>query len=300
MEHALELMPEIVGDESVGVKYAINGLLSLTPDGMPLLGETPEVEGPVVGRRRVGQGGPGRRPSGRRVDGRTASPRSTCSRRTSRASTSTRRRARTSARAPRRASTRPTASSTPASSGRSNRDIRLPPFHAREQELGAVFFEAAGWERPHWYESNAPLLEEYGARRPRQARVGRPLVVADHQRRAPRDARSRRRCSTSAPSPSSTSPAPARWTPCSASRCARWTCRSGASSTRRCSRRAAASAPTSRSCGSATSRFRVVTGGAHGMADLKWFADHPPRTARPGPRPHVGVDDARALGAARA
>jgi glycine/D-amino acid oxidase-like deaminating enzyme len=45
MEHALELMPEIVGDESVGVKYAINGLLSLTPDGMPLLGETHEVRG---------------------------------------------------------------------------------------------------------------------------------------------------------------------------------------------------------------------------------------------------------------
>ena len=45
MEHALELMPEIVGDETVGVKYAINGLLSLTPDGLPLLGETPEVKG---------------------------------------------------------------------------------------------------------------------------------------------------------------------------------------------------------------------------------------------------------------
>ena len=45
MEHALELMPEIVGDESVGIKYAINGLLSLTPDGLPILGETPEVEG---------------------------------------------------------------------------------------------------------------------------------------------------------------------------------------------------------------------------------------------------------------
>ena len=62
MEDALELMPEIVGDESVGVKYAINGLIALTPDGMPLLGETPEVkglwsaaavwvkEGPAVGR----------------------------------------------------------------------------------------------------------------------------------------------------------------------------------------------------------------------------------------------------------
>ena len=45
MEQALELMPEIVGDESVGIKYAINGLLSLTPDGLPLLGETPEVKG---------------------------------------------------------------------------------------------------------------------------------------------------------------------------------------------------------------------------------------------------------------
>ena len=45
MEDALDLMPEIVGDESVGVKYAINGLISLTPDGMPILGETPEVKG---------------------------------------------------------------------------------------------------------------------------------------------------------------------------------------------------------------------------------------------------------------
>ena len=54
MEQALELMPEIVGDESVGIKYAINGLLSLTPDGLPLLGETPEVRGPVVARPRCG------------------------------------------------------------------------------------------------------------------------------------------------------------------------------------------------------------------------------------------------------
>src|SRR5262249_13441825 len=45
LEDALELVPEILGDESVGIKYAINGLLSLTPDGLPLLGETPEVQG---------------------------------------------------------------------------------------------------------------------------------------------------------------------------------------------------------------------------------------------------------------
>ncbi len=45
MEQALELMPDILGDERVGVRYAINGLLSLTPDGFPCLGETPEVKG---------------------------------------------------------------------------------------------------------------------------------------------------------------------------------------------------------------------------------------------------------------
>ena len=94
MEQALELMPEIVGDESVGVRYAINGLLSVTYDGLPLLGETPEVGGPVVGGRDLDQGGPRRRQDGRRADGRTASPRSTCTSPTSRAPTRTRRRKR--------------------------------------------------------------------------------------------------------------------------------------------------------------------------------------------------------------
>jgi glycine/D-amino acid oxidase-like deaminating enzyme len=62
LAEALELMPELLGDEKVGIRYAINGLISMTPDGHPLLGETPEVaglwsaaaswikEGPGVGR----------------------------------------------------------------------------------------------------------------------------------------------------------------------------------------------------------------------------------------------------------
>jgi glycine cleavage system aminomethyltransferase T/glycine/D-amino acid oxidase-like deaminating enzyme len=37
------------------------------------------------------------------------------------------------------------------------RNLRLPPYYARLKELGAVFFEAAGWERPQWFESNANL-----------------------------------------------------------------------------------------------------------------------------------------------
>src|ERR1051325_4458824 len=67
----------------------------------------------------------------------------------------------------------------------SNRDVRLAPFHDRERELGATFFEAAGWERPHWYESNAALLEEYGDRVARReaewdSRWWSPIINAEH------------------------------------------------------------------------------------------------------------------------
>ena len=67
----------------------------------------------------------------------------------------------------------------------SNREVRLSPFYAREQELGAVFYETAGWERPWWYESNAGLLEEYGDRvMPREAewesRWWSPIINAEH------------------------------------------------------------------------------------------------------------------------
>jgi glycine cleavage system aminomethyltransferase T len=39
----------------------------------------------------------------------------------------------------------------------SPRPLRTSPFYPRQQELGAVFLEANGWERPHWYEANAQL-----------------------------------------------------------------------------------------------------------------------------------------------
>ncbi|MTD15325.1 FAD-dependent oxidoreductase [Nakamurella sp. YIM 132087] len=40
-----------------------------------------------------------------------------------------------------------------------SRPLRTSPFYPRQQELGAVFLEANGWERPHWYEANAGLLD---------------------------------------------------------------------------------------------------------------------------------------------
>ncbi|EGP89308.1 unnamed protein product [Zymoseptoria tritici ST99CH_1A5] len=42
----------------------------------------------------------------------------------------------------------------------SPRNLRLSPFHARQQELGAFFLESRGWERPHWYEANASLVKD--------------------------------------------------------------------------------------------------------------------------------------------
>jgi len=54
-------------------------------------------------------------------------------------------------------------------------------------KLGATFFETAGWERPHWYESNAALVEQYGeavmAREHEwDARWWSPIINAEHLR----------------------------------------------------------------------------------------------------------------------
>ena len=40
LEQAYELMPELLGAEGAEIRYAINGLLSLTCDGAPILGES--------------------------------------------------------------------------------------------------------------------------------------------------------------------------------------------------------------------------------------------------------------------
>ena len=73
----------------------------------------------------------------------------------------------------------------PAEQWESDRRVKLPPYYEREQELQAVFYEAAGWERPHWYESNAPLLEEFADRITRReaewdARWWSPIINAEH------------------------------------------------------------------------------------------------------------------------
>ena len=275
MQHALELMPEIVGDESVGVKYAINGLLSLTPDGLPVLGETPEVkglwsaaavwvkEGPGVGRALAEwmvEGEP-------EIDLQASD--------VARFHEHQKSVEHVKARA-REHFNKTYGIVHPGEQWESNRGVRLSPFHARERELDAVFYEAAGWERPHWYESNRPLLEEFSGQVAERevewdARWWSPIINAEHlamrERAAMFDLTAF--CIFDVIGPGALEAVQRvavrqmdvklgrvvytpLLTPLGGFRSDLTIMRIG------------------------DEHFRVVTGGAHGMADLKWFADHLP------------------------
>jgi glycine cleavage system aminomethyltransferase T len=62
-----------------------------------------------------------------------------------------------------------------------HRNLRLTAFHRRKEELAAVFFEDAGWERPQWYESNEKLpLPDSPRRSGWEARHWSPIIAAEH------------------------------------------------------------------------------------------------------------------------
>ena len=184
LEQALELMPEIVGDESVGQRYAINGLLSVTHDGAPLLGETPEVGGLWSAAAIWIKEGPGaaRAVAEWMVHG--ESEIDVFDSNIARAYRHQKTRSHVRARAD-EGFNKMYGIIHPAEQWASDREVKLSPFHPRERDLGAAFYEAAGWERPQWYESNAPLLEEFGDRIARresewEARWWSPIINAEH------------------------------------------------------------------------------------------------------------------------
>jgi glycine cleavage system aminomethyltransferase T/glycine/D-amino acid oxidase-like deaminating enzyme len=60
------------------------------------------------------------------------------------------------------------------------RPLRTSPFFPRQEQLGAYFLEAAGWERPHWYEANADLATgELPPRDAWSARHWSPVAAAE-------------------------------------------------------------------------------------------------------------------------
>ena len=184
LEQALELMPELLGDERAGIRYAINGLISMTPDGHPLLGEMPEArglwaaaaswikEGPGCGRA-VAELMSGKVPA---VDVHEADA--------ARFYPHQRTVAHVRARA-HEGFNKMYGIVHPAEQWESGRPVRVSPVYDRERELGAFFYETVGWERPFWYASNAPLLERYAGRlmeRPAEweSRWWSPVINAEH------------------------------------------------------------------------------------------------------------------------
>jgi glycine cleavage system aminomethyltransferase T/glycine/D-amino acid oxidase-like deaminating enzyme len=184
LEKALELMPDLLGDERAGVRYAINGLISMTPDGHPVLGETPEVpglwsvaaswikEGPGIGRA-VAEWMSGVTPE---IDiHETDISRFYGHQRTT---------AHVTARA-REGFNKMYGIVHPAEQWESGRPLRVSPAYQAERALGAVFYETAGWERPFWYESNAGLLDKYANRlmdrgSEWESRWWSPIINAEH------------------------------------------------------------------------------------------------------------------------
>ncbi len=178
LEQAMELMP-MLGEAEM--RYGINGLLSLTPDAMPLVGET-EVrglwscaaiwikEGPGTGRALaewMTQGYPEIDPHASDV---------------ARFYDYQRSEAHVLARCAEHFN-KTYGIVHPREQWESERNVRTSPFHPATQALGAVYFEAGGWERPHWYESNAHLVEKYSiANRPHEwdSRWWSPIQNAEH------------------------------------------------------------------------------------------------------------------------
>jgi glycine cleavage system aminomethyltransferase T/glycine/D-amino acid oxidase-like deaminating enzyme len=270
---ALELMPDLLGDERVGIRYAINGLISMTPDGHPVLGETPEVpglwsvaaswikEGPGIGRA-VAEWMCGLPPE---IDIHEAD--------IARFYGHQRTAAHVTARA-REGFNKMYGIVHPAEQWESGRPVRLSPVYDRERDLGASFIETAGWERPNWYESNAGLLERYAGRLMEreaewEARWWSPIIHAEHLQL-------RSSCGLVDLS------AFAVFDVVGAGALAAVQSVAVAQMDVRVGRVVYTSLLDERGGfrGDLTimrlgpRRFRVVTGGATGMADLKWFADH--------------------------
>jgi len=274
LEQAYELMPELLGADGAEIRYAINGLLSLTCDGAPILGES-HVQGLWTASAVWIKEGPG---VGRAVAEWMTQGWSEIDLAHSDI-------ARFHPHQLRREHTRLRTTESfiktygiihPAEQYESDRDQRRSPMYESEQKLGAVFYETAGWERPFWYESNAGLVEQYGdAVMPREhewdSRWWSPIINAEHLRL--REAAGvidltafqildiegpgaldtvQRTCVAQCDVPVGK----VVYTPVLD---AHGGFRSDLTVMRL-----------------ADDHFRVVTGGAHGMADRKWFTDHLP------------------------
>ena len=175
-----EVLPSLRG---VGLTRKFNGLFSFTTDGFPVLGESPQVQGFWSAQAVwiTHAGGVGKAVAEWIVNGEPTSDLREChirrfhphaySRPYVRARAAQQYREVYDIIHPRQQMTNP-------------RNLRLTPFYARQQELGGIFFENAGWERPQWYDANEGLLDSLTvtgeSRAGWETREWSPTVAAEH------------------------------------------------------------------------------------------------------------------------
>lgn len=179
MENAVKRIPALAGAEIVRL---IHGPEAFTPDGEFILGEAPEVAGFFVAagfcaHGIAGAGGAGRIVADWIVDGDPGLDLWHMDLRRFGAQYRSRRLVAERARE---------IYGTyydiryPNQERETGRGLRLSPAYPRLCELGAVFGEKSGWERPNWFERNAKDGNE--ARRPRgfAGRYWSPAIEAEH------------------------------------------------------------------------------------------------------------------------
>ncbi len=180
-----ELLPAL-GDSKV--EEAFNGIFSFTPDGFSIMGEHRELSGFWVAEAVWVTHSAGRRQGHRRVDRRRHARRSTSTNATCTASRTSPAAPSSSCRPARRRSSRSTTSSIRTSTATRCAACGSARSTSGSSELGAFFFEGAGWERPAWYEANAAL-----AQRLRADGTGRSPSATTGRRSSGRRSRSPRR-----------------------------------------------------------------------------------------------------------
>jgi glycine cleavage system aminomethyltransferase T/glycine/D-amino acid oxidase-like deaminating enzyme len=155
-EHSKSLLPAL---REAKIDTGFNGIFSFTPDGGPLIGESPDVAGFWIAEAVwvTHSAGVARSVAQLLVDGRSEVELHGCDvHRFDEIETTDAYVDETS----QRNFVEVYDILHPLQPKLSPRDLRVSPFHARQRELGAFFLEAHAWERPHWYEANARLVKE--------------------------------------------------------------------------------------------------------------------------------------------
>ncbi len=158
-EDSKDLLPALRGAQ---IDDGFNGIFSFTPDGGPLMGESPDVEGFFVAEAVwvTHSAGVAKAMAELLIEGQSRTDLHGCElTRFEKVQTSDQYVSETS----QQNFVEIYDILHPLQPRESPRDLRVSPFNVRQKELGAFFLESAGWERPHWFEANTGLLDELPA-----------------------------------------------------------------------------------------------------------------------------------------